>query len=470
MPDSVHAVSACLPLWDHNVRYEEGDPAVIGRLQAAYPRFCLNPFVRELCRRTFGADNLGLVFPSPAVAHRALKYTRSRGAASARLMPLEGQSACGVAIAPDEFPRLREYWQHAGEVLTSRAAELILNGFSVSTHRSTARAGVYQRIAALHGCDVAGVRLHVCGMAAISSVWRAIRRRDPDSPSVQFGFPYVDTLKIQQRFAPSRHHLFAVGDSEDLRRLESLLATQRICAVFCEVPTNPLLQTPDLIRLRELADQHDFILVVDDTLTACINQRLLPLADVIVTSLTKYFSGRGDVLAGCSVVNPASRHAEWLNAELSRDFEELLPDVDVEVLYANSHDLEARVSKINANAMELAGRLAADSRVESVFYPGLNAANVAAATGSPPLGHGGLLSIVLRDAARTTPAFFDALSVCKGPNLGTHFTLCCPYTILAHYTELDAVEACGVSRWLLRFSIGMEPVELLWSRLDSAFG
>ena len=46
MPDSRHAVSACLPLWDHNIRYEESDPEVVGRLQAAYPRFCLHQIGR----------------------------------------------------------------------------------------------------------------------------------------------------------------------------------------------------------------------------------------------------------------------------------------------------------------------------------------------------------------------------------------------------------------------------------------
>ena len=79
------------------------------------------------------------------------------------------------------------------------------------------------------------------------------------------------------------------------------------------------------------------------------------------------------------------------------------------------------------------------------------------------------MSIVLRDPENTTPVFFDNLEICKGPNLGTNFTLCCPYTILAHYTELEFVESCGVSRWLLRVSIGTEPVEELWSRFERAF-
>lgn len=79
------------------------------------------------------------------------------------------------------------------------------------------------------------------------------------------------------------------------------------------------------------------------------------------------------------------------------------------------------------------------------------------------------MSIVLKNPAQTTPTFFDALNICKGPNLGTNFTLCCPYTLLAHYTELDFVEQFGVSRWLIRISVGTEPVEELWQRVAAAF-
>ncbi len=78
------------------------------------------------------------------------------------------------------------------------------------------------------------------------------------------------------------------------------------------------------------------------------------------------------------------------------------------------------------------------------------------------------MSVLLKSPARTTPGVFDRLQVCKGPNLGTYFTLCCPYTILAHYNELDFVESCGVSRWLLRISVGNEPGNELLRRFESA--
>ena len=62
----------------------------------------------------------------------------------------------------------------------------------------------------------------------------------------------------------------------------------------------------------------------------------------------------------------------------------------------------------------------------------------------------------MRDAAAKTERFFDALQIPKGPNLGTSFTLCCPFTLLAHYRELDFVETCGISRYLIRVSVGLE--------------
>ena len=170
------------------------------------------------------------------------------------------------------------------------------------------------------------------------------------------------------------------------------------------------------------------------------------------------------------MLNSASKHADRLRAALHDDFEDMLIDVDAEVLEKNSRDVRERVSVINSNAEILAKRLSRHPLVDRVYHPSLNTRIAALPAGSTSsFGFGGLLSVVLKNPATTTPVVFDRLEVCKGPNLGTNFTLCCPYTILAHYTELDFVEECGVSRWLLRISIGMEPVEELWQRFERAF-
>jgi cystathionine gamma-synthase len=389
---------------------------------------------------------------------------------TASLVPVAGQPFCGVAIDPKEFSTLKEYWQHAGEVISSRGAEMALRGEQVTCTATPARNQILNRLAELRGCSKEDLWIFPCGMAAITAVWRAVRRHDPNSPSVQFGFPYVDTLKIQQRFEPAAYHFYPIGNSTDIEALRTLLKTEKVSAVFCESPTNPLLTTPDLVTLRSLADEYGFVLVIDDTLAACINQNVLPYADAVVTSLTKYFSGYGDVLAGSVMLNSASKHADRLRTALRDDFEEMLIDADAEVLEKNSRDVRERVSVINRNAEILAKQLSQHPLVDRVYHPSLNADVSSKSDGSiSTFGYGGLLSVVLKNPSTTTPIVFDRLEVCKGPNLGTNFTLCCPYTILAHYTELDFVEECGVSRWLLRISIGMEPVEELWQRFERAF-
>jgi cystathionine gamma-synthase len=83
-------------------------------------------------------------------------------------------------------------------------------------------------------------------------------------------------------------------------------------------------------------------------------------------------------------------------------------------------------------------------------------------------GDGCLLSFELHAGERNAQRVFDALRICKGPSLGTSFSLVCPYTQLAHYEELDWAEACGVPAHLLRVSVGLEQPDELWSRFREA--
>lgn len=61
----------------------------------------------------------------------------------------------------------------------------------------------------------------------------------------------------------------------------------------------------------------------------------------------------------------------------------------------------------------------------------------------------------------SSKAFFDTLACAKGPSLGTNFTLACPYTLLAHYQELEWAGSCGVNKNLVRVSVGLEDTETL---------
>jgi cystathionine gamma-synthase len=73
---------------------------------------------------------------------------------------------------------------------------------------------------------------------------------------------------------------------------------ERFLGLFCEFPGNPLLKSPDLARIRDLANRFEFAVVIDDTIGNFLNVNVLPYADVVVSSLTKVFSGDSNVMGG----------------------------------------------------------------------------------------------------------------------------------------------------------------------------
>jgi cystathionine gamma-synthase len=94
---------------------------------------------------------------------------------------------------------------------------------------------------------------------------------------------------------------FGHGSEEEIDTLEKQLADptqERILSIFCEYPTNPLLKTPNIRRLRALADKYDIPLLIDSTVGGFSNSQIFPYADVMTVSLTKTFSGASDVMGG----------------------------------------------------------------------------------------------------------------------------------------------------------------------------
>ena len=468
IPDSPHAVSVCLPTWRDVVGYEEGDERVRARLRAGYPRFVHPPFCRQLAataaRRFVRDGEACLVFPGPGPADRAARFVRDRTGLPPRIDPLGTHDAYAVTFPQAAAAEAAAAWQHGGEGISSRHAEACLTG-RPATDGAAAERTVRERIAALVGTGPESVFLYPCGMAAAFAVHRAIGRLFPGRPGAQFGFPYVDTLKVQEKFGPGAR-FFPRGDADDLARLAETLQREPVAAVWTEFPSNPLLTSPDLERLSALARRHGTPLVVDDTLAGFANADVLPAADVVWSSLTKFFSGVGDVTAGSVVLNPRSPFAADLAAELRRDASALWGE-DAVTLERNSRGYAGRAGRINANAETVADFLHAHPAIAAVHYPKFVTPSLYGAFRRPGGGDGGLLSFTLRDALRAA-AVFDALRVNKGPNLGAGYTLACPYTLLAHYQELGFAESCGVSRHLIRVSVGVEPADDLIGRFADA--
>ncbi|GAA99437.1 uncharacterized protein L969DRAFT_93898 [Mixia osmundae IAM 14324] len=339
------------------------------------------------------------------------------------------------------------------------------------------------------------VYLYPCGMAAIYNAFQlACRTRTsrqlPLGKSISFGFPYVDTLKILEKWGPGCH-FFGHGLEGCVDELEQLLATNRrdkpqepgILALFCEFPSNPLLRSPNLVRLRRLADEYGFMLVVDETIGNFVNVEILPLADIVVSSMTKVFSGDSNVMGGCMTLNPLGKHYDLLKKLQEESFEDNYFAEDAVFMERNSRDFRRRIGRINDNAEALCDMLQTrvhDSSkqqlpppvLKKVYYPKyITPDNFLACRRPIPSGHingdlaerpgfGGLFSMTFTSML-ASQVFFDALPCYKGPSLGTNFTLASPYVMLAHYGELDWALSYGADSGLVRVSVGLEDLDML---------
>lgn len=471
LPDSAHANSVCLPVWQDVIGYEEKEARVREKLRAGYPRFVVPKLVAkffEQCRAKFAKPGEKcMAYPSERAARRCVEMILRWSGAEARVEEWGG-GIFAVVYPEAAQDWAMKYWRHTGDGISSRRAAALLDD-AAEPDAAVAKANVKNRIASLAGVPVENVFLFPCGMAAIYAVYRVLCKLKPGAKTVQFGFPYVDSLKIQQDFGPGAVFL-PRGDEADVKELQQALVREPLAGLFCEFPSNPLLASPDLMAVGGLCRWYDVPVVVDDTIATYANVNLLPACDVVVSSLTKFFTGRGDVLGGAVVVNTQGHIAPKVREALAADYEDTVWGGDALLLDEYSVDFRERMARINETSLALCRWLAEQPEVESVFYPGLAGRERydAFRRRATPSGYSGLFSVVLKNAAETTQPFFDRLEISKGPNLGTTFSLACPFTMLAHFDELDWAESCGVSRYLIRFSVGLEPLDELKARFARA--
>ncbi|HEY6838336.1 MAG TPA: PLP-dependent transferase [Geobacteraceae bacterium] len=463
LPDSPHAVSVALPRWQDVVGYEEKWPEVVDRLKSGYPRFVIHRLVRELARQA-GGECPCLVFPSAETARLCVDFIVRQSGAGAVVLP-QGD-VWGVATSVRGVDALKAFWQHTGLIVSTRQAEAELSGRGSGKGEGDSYDSLRSQIASLYDCAADDVFLQPTGMAAMFAALRVVRSRMPSAPTAQIGFPYVDTLKLQEKFGCG---VTLLHDLEHCSaNLRKLLLDAPLAGCFCELPGNPLLGSADLREITPVLREHGVPLVADDVVATPLNVDLSGHADLIATSLTKYIVGSGDAMGGALICNPRSPYYAELKRFAAGLHEELLWHEDAAVLATNIADFPHRMRRHNANGLIIAERLRRHPLVAEVWYPKWSFGEAYEAVRRPDGGWGGLVTFLPQDAETASPRIYDSLAVCKGPSLGTTFTLACPFTLLAHYTELAWAESCGVPRNLIRISVGLEDPEDLWQRIARA--
>lgn len=467
LPDTTHACSVCLPTWDAVVGYEEGRDKVVRRLRTGYPRFFKHPTVERLfdnARSELASEGEHiLVLPTKLSSQRAHRWLERLAETAIRSTSFDGFQ---VLIFPEKAKSLADhYWRFSGEIVSSRQAQDALDGNS----REGSKSHLLSRaVAKLNGGEAENCFIFSSGISAGLAALRSLPGLRDGKKTLQIEFPYVDTLKIQERFGNGVVYLNeASGESFD-EALQRIRAGE-FAGVFTEIPSNPLLRTLDLKRVSEACRFSRTPLVLDDSSVGPLNVEILPFADILTSSLTKWVSGAGNVMAGALTINSDSTHANDLRNSIAEDAADCAPlyIADAEILLSNLKGYAKRNTSINETALALVKYLKGHPAISKIWHPSITETANYDTVKRKSGGYGGLISISL-SSPKKAPKVYDALRLSKGPSFGTPFTLVCPYTLLAHYDELKWTEDCGVPTNLLRISVGLEPAATIIKAFEDA--
>lgn len=484
---SPHSVVVNLPTMASVHAYETKDPAFMACVRSGYPRFVMHEWIvraTDIVARRLGWEGRPVfLVPDATAAARLVEWSGAR-------QPVVREVDGFVAVCVEDDPVVRkcaaEFQQHTGARIGSRQAEdfLIAGGVLPQRHAEAAVADPVEADARVREClqpwfAGADMRMDLLlansGMNAFHAAFESLRRHQAArgrTAWIQFGWLYLDTASL---LAKSGGERILLSNVQDFAALEACVAELggRIAGIVCETPTNPTLGTADLARLSDLARRAGAALVLDPTVSSPVNIDVLPHADVVVLSLTKYAAGEGDVMAGAVVVNPSSPFASPLRAALPglliapycRDLGRLAHEIPA---------MESLVRAVNGNAKALVAFLEGHPAVDRVWHPG--AGDSAAAYASISREGGGPGCMVSFTTKLPIARVYDALRCPKGPSFGTSFTFAVPFLYLVYFdlATTDAGRAYlrsqGVDPDIIRVSVGAEPVDELLSIFREALG
>ncbi|KAH9905803.1 cystathionine gamma-synthase [Xylariomycetidae sp. FL2044] len=519
-PYGPHAITTYAHGWKVAIAVRDGDMSVIARMKSMYPRFAPFGVTAAFCQtigKTLALPEGHMCAPylSPSVWRSNLLHATSTHRKEHRLVASDFRyhivDIHGVRFYLTVFPMAKMMgavfmWQNAGYGISSRLAEYLMPYVDSMTHVGEFAEGsipppptylpegehhglLKKRIAGLmmrarvqeQGQAVKDddVFLYQNGMAAIARFLDAVVEMRP-GPVVAFGALFHSTYHLFEESAGGIKH-YGKADDADVDEFEKYLEGGGKCSfVFTEFPSNPILVSVDLMRLRKLADEYGFLIAADDTCASFCNIDLLPAADAVITSLTKSFSGYADVMAGSVVLNPNMPQYSPLKAAVSSRFHNQLFDGDAAQLWKNSDDYLPRSIILNRNAETLVAYLA--KLVEDPAVPVVKVCYPPYSPGSqhlapfarrptpefPRPGYGCLFSVELATLEQAA-CFYDNLKLWHGPHLGAHLTLAIPFNAITYGKDDPEHHASyGLRPEQIRISVGLEDEELLLRKFEDA--
>ncbi|MBC8951413.1 bifunctional O-acetylhomoserine aminocarboxypropyltransferase/cysteine synthase [Xenorhabdus sp. PB62.4] len=343
-----------------------------------------------------------------------------------------------------------------------------------------------KRVAALEGG--VGALAVASGMAAITYAIQTIASLGDNIVSVAklYGGTYnlmahnFPRIGIETRFV----------DHNDLTTIEAMI-DEKTKAVFCEAITNPSGNIVDIQALADIAHRHGVPLIVDNTVaTPYLCRPFEHGADIIIHSLTKYIGGHGTSIGGMIVDSgkfPWTEHqdrfailntpdpsyhginyTEHFGAAAFiarcrvgqlRSTGAALSPFNAFLILQGLETLALRMERHTENALTIAQYLEQHPQVSWVKYAGLPShpehdLAIRYMNGKPAA----ILSFGIKGGEKAGVRFIDALQlIVRLVNIGDAKSLAChPASTTHRQLNDEEMEKAGVSRDLIRLSIGIE--------------
>jgi cystathionine beta-lyase/cystathionine gamma-synthase len=210
------------------------------------------------------------------------------------------------------------------------------------------------------------------------------------------------------------------------------------------------------------------VCVIDNTFAGPMNQRPFELGvDLSMQSASKYLGGHSDITAGViSGGRDLVRTVEMARRKLGG----ILDPQPAYALGRSLKTLPLRMARHNASALAVASALEGHPALARVYYPGLPSHPDHAIAARQMSGFGGMLCLDVRGGEPAACRVFDRLQVVKrAASLGGAESVCSLPVLTSHWGHSEAqLQAAGVTRGMMRFSIGLEDPDDLIADLQQA--
>ena len=273
-------------------------------------------------------------------------------------------------------------------------------------------------------------------------------------------------------------------------------------AVFVESLGNPKLDVLDLQAISEQAKSARIPFIVDNTIaTPALLNPIEYGANIVIHSLTKYIGGQGNSLGGAIVdagtfdwsngkfpefTEPsegyhgliyhealgASSYTYKLILEGLRDFGAALSPTNAFYIIQGLETLDVRIRKHSENALQLAQWLEHQKEVSWVNYPGLESSKYKfLADKYLPKGQSGLVTFGVKGGFEAAKVVADSTKLFSLlANIGdTKSLIIHPASTTHQQLSLKEQFSAGVTKDLIRLSVGIEDIEDLKKDLKEAF-